>query len=293
VGLSVNNNPTVQDLWNSTPAWGFPYVASTLAPVPAATTLVSGALAGVTLGATAYAMIDDWVYLEAGGYKGLTNRGLSDVGLDPSNNINLDGLAPYGRAVLQHSLGNQSWSAGLLELQGKLRPDPALSAADDYRDFGVDATYEYLAPPTNGLQANLAYIHESRTLNQSVSSGAATFLDGTLNSINANTTFIYQQTWAATLAWFDITGTADPLLFPATAVSGSASGSADSSGFTLGMECIPFGKVKSFAGPFLNVRTGLQYTIYTRFNGGTADYDGSGRSASQNDTLYGYIWLAF
>jgi frataxin-like iron-binding protein CyaY len=27
-GISVNNNPTVQDLWNSTPAWGFPYAAA-------------------------------------------------------------------------------------------------------------------------------------------------------------------------------------------------------------------------------------------------------------------------
>src|SRR5579871_264350 len=27
VGLSLNNNPTVQDLWNSTPAWGFPYIS--------------------------------------------------------------------------------------------------------------------------------------------------------------------------------------------------------------------------------------------------------------------------
>ena len=76
-------------------------------------------------------------------------------------------------------------------------------------------------------------------------------------------------------------------------VSGSANGSPDSSGYTLGVECIPFGKITSFARPFLNVRTGLQYTIYTRFNGGNSDYDGSGRSASQNDTLYGYIWLAF
>src|SRR5579863_9518314 len=24
-GVSINNNPTVQDLWNSTPAWGYPY----------------------------------------------------------------------------------------------------------------------------------------------------------------------------------------------------------------------------------------------------------------------------
>jgi len=31
-GLDVNNGPTVQDVWNTTPAWGFPYVASTLAP---------------------------------------------------------------------------------------------------------------------------------------------------------------------------------------------------------------------------------------------------------------------
>jgi hypothetical protein len=26
-GLSLNNNPTVQDLWNSTPAFGFPYAS--------------------------------------------------------------------------------------------------------------------------------------------------------------------------------------------------------------------------------------------------------------------------
>jgi hypothetical protein len=255
--------------------------------------LVSGKLTNVSLGASAYAMIDDWVYLEAGGYKGLTNRGLSDVGLYSSNNINLDGPAPYGRAVLQHSLGNQSWSAGLLELQGKLRPDPALAAADDYRDFGVDATYEYLAPPTNGVQANLAYIHEGRTLNQSVTTGAATFLHQTLNTFNANATYIYQQTWSATLALFDITGTADPLLYPESAISGSANGSPNSTGYTLGVECIPFGKLTSIARPYLNVRTGLQYTVYTRFNGGTSDYDGNGRSAGQNDTLYGYIWLAF
>ena len=33
-GLDMNNNPTVEDLWNSTPAWGFPWVASDVAPTP-------------------------------------------------------------------------------------------------------------------------------------------------------------------------------------------------------------------------------------------------------------------
>jgi hypothetical protein len=27
-GISVNNSPTVQDLWNTTPVWGFPYTRS-------------------------------------------------------------------------------------------------------------------------------------------------------------------------------------------------------------------------------------------------------------------------
>jgi hypothetical protein len=31
-GITLNNNPTVQDAWNSTPGWGFPFAASSLAP---------------------------------------------------------------------------------------------------------------------------------------------------------------------------------------------------------------------------------------------------------------------
>jgi hypothetical protein len=34
VGLSLNNNPTVQDLWNTTSAWGFPYIPRPCYPRP-------------------------------------------------------------------------------------------------------------------------------------------------------------------------------------------------------------------------------------------------------------------
>ena len=44
-GLSLNNNPTVEDLWNSTPAWGFPFMASDVAPTPAAAPIIQGGLA--------------------------------------------------------------------------------------------------------------------------------------------------------------------------------------------------------------------------------------------------------
>src|ERR1700674_1114463 len=38
-GITMNNNPGVEDLWNSTPAWGFPFVGSNVAPGPSARAL--------------------------------------------------------------------------------------------------------------------------------------------------------------------------------------------------------------------------------------------------------------
>ncbi len=40
-GLNVNNNPTVEDLWNSTPGWGFPWVADDWAPTPTAAPIIT------------------------------------------------------------------------------------------------------------------------------------------------------------------------------------------------------------------------------------------------------------
>src|SRR5450631_640306 len=54
-GVSVNNNPSVQDVWNTTPAWGFPYLASTLGPAFSPPgTLIEGGLAGRVVGTGIY-----------------------------------------------------------------------------------------------------------------------------------------------------------------------------------------------------------------------------------------------
>ncbi len=58
VGLSVNNGPTVQDPYNSTFAWIFPFVSSALAPTPAVQPLLAGGLIGNSVGTTAYAWYD-------------------------------------------------------------------------------------------------------------------------------------------------------------------------------------------------------------------------------------------
>ena len=41
-GVSFNNNPSTQDLWNTSPAWSFPFVSSPLANTPGAGPFMSG-----------------------------------------------------------------------------------------------------------------------------------------------------------------------------------------------------------------------------------------------------------
>ena len=45
--------------------------------------------------------------------------------------------------------------------------------------------------------------------------------------------------------------------------------------------------------PWLNTRLAVQATRYSKFNGAGSNYDGYGRSASDNNTAYVLLWLVF
>jgi len=62
-GITLNNNPTVEDLWNSTPAWGFPFTSSNVAPGPSAGALINGGLAQDVAGVGGYAMWNEHLYI--------------------------------------------------------------------------------------------------------------------------------------------------------------------------------------------------------------------------------------
>jgi hypothetical protein len=291
-GLSVNNNPTVQDLWNSTPGWGFPYIASALAPTPAAAPVLAGGFAQLMLGATAYAMVDDHLYLEAGAYRGLSNKWLSRLGVGADSNPNLDGLSPYWRASWQMDFGANYFSVGTYGLNSKLRPDPTSAIEDRFNDLAFDATYQYTGEGGHALAANFNVIHEKQLLDASFAAGDSASNTNHLNTVTLDVTYAYQQTWATTLGLFDTSGSTDMGLYAPAPVSGSLSGSPDSRGYVLVLEYIPFGKLDSIARPWLNLRVGIEYIGYQRFNGAGANYDGFGRAASDNNTLFGYFWFA-
>jgi hypothetical protein len=290
VGVSLNNNPTIQDLWNSTPAWGFPYISSALAPTPSGAPLI-GSLGQTVLGATAYAMIDGRIYLEAGGYRGLSDHWLRNVGLTEDDNPQISGAAPYWRAALQFGDSERQWSIGTFGMRASIQPDPTVVTKDRYTDLGFDATYQRSGRGPHAFAANVALIHETRSLDASFAAGGSDASSNHLTTLTTDLTYSYERTWVVSGAFFDTTGSVNTAFFAPDPVDGSANGSPDSRGVSLQVEWIPFGKLESYARPWLNLRLGVQYVDYLKFNGGTSNYDGFGRSSHDNNTLFGYFWV--
>ena len=100
LGLTVNNNPTVQDPYNSTFAWGFPYVFSGIAPQPAGLPMLVGGLANNSIGVTGYAWYDRSLYLEAGAYTTMSSYLVSRLGTAYGPGAT-PGLAPYLRTAYE------------------------------------------------------------------------------------------------------------------------------------------------------------------------------------------------
>ena len=290
-GVTLNNNPTVTDLWNSTPVWSYPYTGSELAPTPAAAPILYDGISERALGPSFYVMLNNHYYLEVGAYKGLGDSMLKHLGLSADDNLHMKGLSPYWRAVAEFASGPNDFSFGLVGLHSRLHPDTALAATDNYSDIGVDGTYQY-SSGHHAVTANMSLVHERRHLNASYQNDESDTVSSTLDSKRVDVTYAYRQTWAASAGVFDTTGSRNNALFAPADTEGSASGSPNSNGYTLQLEYVPFGKQDSLHAPWLNARFGLQYTGYHRFNGGRSNYDGFGRSASANNTLFLFAWLA-
>ena len=85
-GVTANNNPTVQDPWNTTPAWSFPFVGASdaLAPTPSAGTMIEGTFSGRVAGTGVYIFANNSFYLEGAAYGTFDTQTLEALGLDPS-----------------------------------------------------------------------------------------------------------------------------------------------------------------------------------------------------------------
>jgi hypothetical protein len=276
-GITLNNNPTVEDLWNSTPAWGFPFVGSSAAIGPSAGALINGGLAQDVAGVGGYAMWNDHWYLAATMY-----RSEHIGGAQPNDGVgfglNIRGVAPYWRAAWQTSSKNNSLEIGTYGMHVKATPNGITGPTDSYTDWAADFQYDRTLPQFKNdvLSFRGTYIRENSSQQATFGAGGAIQPGHRLNTAQANVEYHFGTKLSATAGIFDITGTADPLLFPQAAVSGSANGSPHSNGYTLNLAWWPE----------QNIDLAVEYTGYLRFNGAQTNYDGAGRNASANNTVF-------
>ena len=278
LGLTFNNNPTVQDPWNSTPAWGFPFATSGLAPTPAAATLVDGGLAQVVMGAGSYAFWDDLFYTEFDIYKGLGRDVRNALGTVPVAGSNsYGGIIPYWRVALQHEFGDHYLEVGTFGLASDVfvAGQDNLGRSDHLTDIALDATWNYTGFKDHLLTGYITYIHENQNLDESHSLFGANPKD-TLDTFRVNGSWSYRNTYTFSGQYFQTTGTSDAALY---------GGSPDSSGWNWEIAYVPSGKQNSWFPTYFNARLSLQYTMYNKFDGTTVD-------ASNDNTLFLLLWIA-
>lgn len=297
-GITANNNPTVQDVWNSTPAWTFPQAASSLAGTPGAATMIEGTFSMRVGGVGAYTFINDLLYLELTGYKTLGFNSQNALGINPFDGPGLiDGVSPYWRVAIEPHWGPHTFMLGTYGMITNVRPwidssfvqgtTGTLSISDRFADFGFDSQYQYQGP-NYWLTLRANYIREFQTLNATffaaqAAGGPNPNPTNDLNSLKLTASLAYgaDNRIVVTGQYFNVWGSPDAVIY-----SGNASGfSPNSNGWMAELAYIPFGASKAPGWPWFNARFGLQYIYYNKF-------DGTSVGAHDNNTVFLHAWFA-
>lgn len=288
-GIFANNNPGLQDPWNSSPVWGFPFSSSPLGPTPGAGTLIDGGLSQQVIGFGAYSMIANTIYLDVGLYHTPGVGFQKSMGVDPTGQTQIPNVAPYWRAAYTKSSGNHSFEAGMFGLAANTYPGRDKSAGKDHTfDLGLDTQYQ-VSSGNHDVTGLLSAIFERDHFSASQQLGAASNSTDRLYTLKATVDYLCDKTYGGAAGYFYTNGTRDALHY-----SDSANGSPRSDGVALQLDWLPFNKSggPSFW-PKSNVKFSLQYVMFNHFNGAHTNYDGQGRNARDNNTLYLEAWIMF
>ncbi len=322
VGLSLNNNPSVSDPWNTAAAW-MQYVP---VPSPGSSRFIDGntpypgfGAGGNIAGLSAYALLDGRYYAELGGYR--SANGLASVlrtGVHPADRTLLRGLNPYLRLAYNREWGAHNLMLGASAMDATVYADP-LATADPaevhrYRDLALDAQYQYLLDP-HAATLQWVVTQNRHRWPASLANQPVAFVDASgspmpnTNAVDLNhlvrlkLSYVYQARYGGSLGVFNLSGSRNTAyltagLDPATlsinpdplaaapsvrAVDGNRTGSPQTRGATLEL----------FWSPLQNMRIGAQYTAYDRYSGLGGNFNGFGRNASDNNSLFTYVWLAY
>lgn len=263
-GVTLNNSPSVQDLWNSSPVWEFPYVSSDAAPTPENSTMLEGMLAQDVAGLGGYAMWNNHLYTELTLYR---SAHLGDDQLPPNTTSEntISGVAPYVRLAWEKNTDQHNLMLGLIGMQAEFYPTGISGPTDRYTDIGIDSQYQGKLG-VNPVSAHVRYIQEKRTLD-ATDPGAKP----ELNSFKIDGSYFWSNKLVGSLDYFNLSGDEN-----SNDVWGTGITSPNSDGWTAELSYLPW----------QNTKFSAQYRTYGKFNGTSTD-------ASNNDTLYLNAWFVW
>ena len=291
-GFTFNNAPGITDLWNTLPAWGYPFIPSALGVGSTAGLQIAG-LAQSVAGVGGYAALNvtpaDLIYAEADFYAPLPNHTAYALGVGPS--VGIASPAYYMRQAVQHSVGENSIEFGATELLDNPYPSGlSHGPTDGIVDLGVDTQLQHIeANQAFSLQA--AYFHEAQHWGASYPLGNTANLNDSLNYETVTVSYLWRQLVGATVSYTNITGGADTGLY--NSGTGNANGKPNTDSITTELDYYPFNRGGPKIFPWVNAKLFIEGTAYPQFNGLARNYDGNGRSASANNILFTGIWLVF
>lgn len=283
-GFTLHNNPQAQDVYNTVSAWGFPFASSSVANVPAASPVIEN-LGQQVAGIGAYALWRNTLYGEFTTYR-TSNHLFSPLrlGVKRDTAAALNGYNPYWRFALQHDWdgGKHSAMIGAYGMNVDVFPENQVltGPTDRFRDTGLDAQYQYITDP-HRISGQINFVREVESWNP----GAQTSnRSDTLYSFRIRSGYYFDKKYGINFSRFYLHGSADDVLYnTGTPITGSSNGHPDSSGYILELNYLPR----------RDIRLMLQFTHYNKFNGASHNYDGFGRNASGNDTIYLLGWFMF
>lgn len=140
-GVTLNNNPTVEDVWNSTPAWGFPWISSASGVSPIASPVINGGLGGDVAGVGGYSLWANHLYTDLSVYRSEHAGGPAPV-TGSNFQYNISGAAPYWRAAWQETWAGNYIEVGTYGIYLSSYPGAVSGPKDRYVDPSFDFQYE-------------------------------------------------------------------------------------------------------------------------------------------------------
>lgn len=286
-GISVHNSPIVQDVWNTSPMWGFPHLEDA-GITPMVTPLLDMALVNQVGGVSFYGFYDSQYYGEVGFYRNGKKGIFQPLNSNDELQTAVQGTAPHVRLAWEKNWKSSSFQLGMHWMRADIFPDPlTLSGPTDrFTDIALDSQYQYEGD--DHMFSLHAFIdREKRDWEASLPLGMASNPSDNLRSTRLSAHYWYKRRVGGGLGWFDYRGDADPLKYGmGTGAAGNASGSPDTRGWIVEANYLPLQDSQ-------NVKLGVRYTAYTKFNGAKEDYNGLGRNASDNNATFIYLWLLY